>query len=124
MFIGSRVASPERFPIPTSASAPTGDEIVFAWLQREGSCLYLFVKDSHTTGPSILPIWPNGFAAETGPRSFVLYSAPDQEIPAVSISELMELHGQYVQSVPADSVVLAECVKFPLFLVGTVINRS
>lgn len=123
-FIAARGPSPEPFPIPTTASAPTGNEIVLAWMHVDGSCLYLFPKDGHSTGPSILPIWPDGFNAKQGPRSFLLYSAPEQEIAAVAISELMELHGQYVKTPPADTVVLPECARYPLFLIGQMINRS
>jgi hypothetical protein len=93
----SRGDPPAPFPIPTTASAPTRDEAVFAWMQREGR-------------PSVMPIWPDGFNARTGPRGdFVLFSETNQPEAAVAVSELMELHGEYVKTPPADAVIPREC---------------
>jgi hypothetical protein len=123
-YMSFRGDPPAPFPIPTTASAHNGDETVFAWMQREGPCLYLFPRDGHSKGPSIMPIWPDGFHATTGPRSFLLFSEPNEAEAAVAPSELMELHGEYVKTPPADAVIPPECANYPLFLVGRVINRS
>jgi hypothetical protein len=115
----------EPIAIPTSTATPSTDEIVFAMLQDDGACLFVTTIKGNNQGPSILPIWPKGFTAKIGPRARELYSGPGQEKNALAVaSELMELHGEYVDTAPADAVVPPECAKYPLFLVGRVFNRS
>ena len=114
----------EPIAIPTSAVRSDADEIVFAELHDDGSCLFVFTIEGTHQGPSILPIWPIGFNAKIGPRARLLYSAPDQEIALVAGAERMELHGGYVESAPADTVIPAGCVGYRLFLVREVFNRS
>jgi len=111
---------PQPFPIPTTTFTPTADEKLFAWMQQDPPCLFLFPKGG--TGPSLLPIWAEGFRVESGPRSFLLYPVPLTETGAIGISELMELHGQNIETAPPDAKVLPECSKYPLFLVGTAVS--
>lgn len=115
----------EPIAIPTSTVAPRTDEIVLALLQDDGACLFVTTIKGDVQGPSILPIWPRGFTAKIGPRTRELYSGPGEEKNAIAVaSELLELHGEYVNTAPADAVVPPECPKYPLFLVGRVFNRS
>jgi hypothetical protein len=114
-------ASP--FLIPTTTVTQTGDETLFAWMQKDEACLFLAPRDD--TQQRLLPIWADGFSATIGPRfDFLLYPAPLTEFGPIGISELMELRGEYIESAPADAVVLPECAKYPLFLVREAVSRS
>jgi hypothetical protein len=114
---------PRQIAIPTSTVVPDGDEIVFAELQDDGTCLFVATR---TTGrPNVLPIWPAGFSAKVGPMDRLLFSGPDQESNAfVAGSELMELHGEFVDAPPPDAVIPAGCEGLPLFHVGEAFNRA
>jgi hypothetical protein len=112
---------PQPFPIPTTTSTPTADETLFAWMQQDGPCLFLIPKGG--TGPSLLPIWAEGFRVERGARSsFLLYPVPLTGTGPIGISELMDLHGQNIETAPPDAKVLPECAKYPLFLVATAVS--
>jgi hypothetical protein len=116
----------EPFAIPTSAVEPHADGIVFATFQNDPLCFSVYTIEGTSQGPTILPIWPKGFTATIGPRgSRQLYSGPGQEKNAFAVeSERLELHGDYVDTAPADAVVAPECAKYPLFLVGRAFNRT
>lgn len=114
-------ASP--FPIPTTSVTQSGDETLFAWMQKDEACLFLAPRDD--TEQWLLPIWAEGFSATIGPRgSFLLYPVPLTEVGPIGISELIELRGEYIETAPADAVVLPECAKYPLFLVREAVSRS
>lgn len=114
-------ASP--FPIPTTTVTQSGDETLFAWMVKDGACVFLSPRDD--TEQRLLPIWADGFRATIGPRiDFLLYPVPLTEVGPIGISELMELQGQYIETAPADAVVLPECAKYPLFLVREAVSRS
>jgi hypothetical protein len=87
-----------------------------------GPCLTITVRNGNSAGPSILPIWPVGFAAKGGEGEGVRLTGPLGTASDAVDSELLELHGQYVDSPPADAVVPADCADYPLFLVGRALN--
>jgi hypothetical protein len=114
----------EPFPIPTTIETPKTSETLRAYMQFDGPCLDLLPIVGNALGPTLLPIWPSGFTAVTGPRTLLLFPAPTTGLGPIGPSEIMELHGQRIDTPPADSVVLPECAKYPLFLVGDAISLS
>jgi hypothetical protein len=121
-FGGGGASAP--FPIPTTKGTPTTNETLRAYMQFDGPCLYLLPIEGNTLGPTLLPIWPNGFTAVTGPRTLLLFPAPITGLGPIGPSEIMELHGQRIETPPADSEVLPECATYPLLLVGDAISLS
>ncbi len=119
---GDNASAP--FPIPTTTAASTADETLRAYMQFDGPCLYLLPIEGNNLGPTRLPIWLDGFTAVTGPGTLLLFPAPSTGLGPIGPSEIMELHGQRIESPPADSVVLPECAKYPLFLVRDAISLS
>jgi len=121
-FGGGNASTP--FPIPTTKETPIRTETLRAYMQFDGPCLNLLPIEGKSLGPTLLPIWPNGFTAVTGPRTLLLFPAPSTGLGPIGPSEIMELHGQRIETPPADSVVLPECAKYPLLLVGDAISLS
>jgi hypothetical protein len=116
--------APAPFPIPTTKDTQTTSETLRAYMQFDGPCLNLLPIEGNALGPTLLPIWPDGFTAVTGPRTLLLYPAPSTGLGPIGPSEIMEFHGKRIDSPPADSVVLPECAKYPLFLVGDAVSLS
>jgi hypothetical protein len=111
--------TPKPFALPTTTATPKRDEVLsVATFGIRGPCTTLIVSGK----PELLPIWPTGYTAVSGPRYFLL--TPSDGSQDVAASEMMEVHGEYLDSPPADVVIPPECAKYPLYLVSKVINRS
>ncbi len=111
--------------IPTSAFRPDGDQTVFAELRNDEHCFYAVTMEGNTPGDNLLPIWPAGFSAKVGPTTRLLFAGPGQEADAfVAGSERMELHGQYVDAPPADTLIPPGCSGTRLFHVKQAFNRA
>jgi hypothetical protein len=121
-FGGGNASAP--FPIPTTNETPLTSETLRAYMKFDGPCLDLLPIEGNSLGPALLPIWPNGFTAVTGPRTLLLFPAPSTGLGPIGPSEIMEIHGQRIDAPPADSVILPECAKFPIFLIGDAISLS
>ena len=111
--------TPKPFALPTTTATPKRDEVLpVASFGIRGPCAILTMSGK----PELLPIWPKGYTAMSGPMYFLL-TPPDGSQDVVD-SEMMEVHGEYLDSPPADAVIPPECAKYPLYLVSKVINRS
>lgn len=110
--------------IATSAVVPDGDETLFGVMRVDGPCLSLLTLDGNNAGPSVLPIWAVGFSAKGSEVEGITLTGPmETAIDAVN-SERLELHGEYVDVAPADTIVPQGCGHYRLFLVGRVRNVS
>jgi len=111
--------NPKPFALPTSGATPKRDEVLsVARFGIRGPCAVLSISGK----PELLPIWPTGFTAMSGPRYFLL--TPSDGSQDVAAGEMMEVHGESIDSPPADVVIPPECAQYPLYLVSKVINRS
>lgn len=109
-------------PIATSAVAPDGDETLFGEMQVVGPCLTLVLRNGNIAGPSVLPIWPDGFSAKGGEGVGIRLTGPMGTANEALNSERLELHGKYVDLAPADTRVPLGCAQYRLFLVSRVRN--
>jgi hypothetical protein len=96
---------------PTTIATPKRDEVLSASFGIRGPCAIL----SRSGKPELLPIWPRGYTAVSGGMYFLL--TPPDGSQDVADSERMEVHGEYIDSPPADAVIPPECAKYPLYLV-------
>jgi hypothetical protein len=124
--IGGPPPPSEPLPIALSAVAPdpAGDETIFGQMQAIGPCLTLLIRDDHSTGPTVLPIWPVGFSALGGEGVGIILRGPMDPTNDAINTERLELHGAYVEAAPPDAVVPAGCEHYRLFLTDRVRNVS
>jgi len=119
----TRVPYPETpVPIPVSAMPPNGETTINGEMRVEGPCLFLLQRDRARGDPDVLPIWPVGFAAKGAADEGVLLTGPLGMAKDAVNSELLELHGAFVESAPPDAVVPPACVGFRLFHVARALN--